>query len=552
LVCGGTDEGSGMACGKTLCNDRKEEIMANREMSIEERLARRLIIGEQLARSSRKTPDKEVLVYGEMRLTYGELNRRVNRLANYLTTSGLGKGDKVGALFFNCNQIIEVYYACAKIGAIAVPLNFRLAPPEMIYILNDSDSRALVFGEAFHEAVEKVREEVPGIRQYICCGEEIPDYALSYNELVGSGDDGEPLVDVEEDDEAFIVYTSGTTGKPKGAVSTHKQQLIGAINSIIAMQVTRYDRFLFIPPLFHQGGVTLGIVYPLMNATMVIPHFLAFDPKAAMELIEGERISGAFLVAAMGNAIFMLPDLDKYDTSAWKTWLSTGGVFPVGLKKRILEQWPGMRIYDFFGMTEMCPLMTFLSPDDLLDKPESVGMEFPFVEMMLVDDDDKEVPIGQVGEGAYRGPTVMKEYYGKPEATEESMKGGWFHGGDLLRKDEGGFYYIVDRKKDMIVTGAENVYPVEVENAILANDKVMECAVIGVADEKWGEIVKAIVVLKPEETMGEDELKDFLSERLAGYKRPRVIEFLEALPRNAMGKVLKTELREKHGKLIRY
>ncbi len=526
--------------------------MADREMGIEEKLARRLIVGEQLARSSRKTPHKEVLIYGDFRLTYEELNRRVNRLANNLKARGLGKGDKVSTLFFNCNQIIEVYYACAKIGAVAVPLNFRLTPPEMKYILDDSDTVTLVFGEAFSAAVEKIRGELGGVKQYICCGKEIPDYATSYDELVDSGDAGEPLVDIEEDDDAFIVYTSGTTGKPKGAVSTHKQQLVGAINSIIAMRITRDDRFLFMPPLFHQGGVTLGIVYPLMNATIIIPGFLAFDPKAAMEIIEAERITGAFMVAAMANAVFMLPDLDKYDTPAWNTWLSTGGVFPVGLKKRILEQWPDMRIYDFFGMTEMVPLMTFLSPNDLLDKPDSVGMEFPFVEMMLVDNSDEEVPVGQVGEAVYRGPTVMKEYYRKPEDTEESMSGGWFHGGDLLRKDEEGFFYIVDRKKDMIVSGAENVYPVEVENAILANDKVLECAVIGVADEKWGEVVKAIVALKPGETMDEKEIKEFLADKLAGYKRPREVEFVEALPRNAMGKVLKTELRDKHGKLIRY
>lgn len=526
--------------------------MAQRQMNMEEKLARRLIIGEQLARSTRKTPDKEALVYGDKRFTYQQLNERVNRLANHLTELGLGKGDKISALFFNCNQIIEIYYACAKIGAIAVPLNFRLTPPEMQYILQDSDSCALLFSEKFTEAVGQIKQELPGLRHYICCGEQVPDFAESYEQMVSSASPEEPLKDVAEDDEAFIVYTSGTTGKPKGAVSTHKQQLVGAINTIIAMQVTRDDRFLFLPPLFHQGGVTLGIVYPLMNATIVIPEFLAFDARAAMKLIETEKITGAFMVAAMGNAIFMLEDLDSYDTASWKTWLSTGGVFPVELKKRILQQWPHMQIYDFFGMTEMCPLMTFLSPDDLLEKPDSVGREFPFVEMKLAGPLDEVVPVGEVGEGAYRGPTVMKEYYKKPEETAESMKNGWFHGGDLLRRDEDGYYYIVDRKKDMIVSGAENVYPAEVEAAILSNSKVLECAVIGVPDEKWGEAVKAIVALRPGETMDENELRDFLSDKLAGYKRPRMVEFVESLPRNAMGKVLKTELREKYGKLIQY
>lgn len=526
--------------------------MEERQMGIEEKLAKRLIIGEQLTRSTRKTPDKEVLVYGDKRFTYRQLNERVNRVANQLTELGLGKGDKVGALFFNCNQIIEIYYACAKIGAIAVPLNFRLTPPEMQYILDDSDSCTLIFSEKFAEAVAQIKPELPKLKHFICCGEQVPDFTKSYEPIAEGGNPEEPLKDISEDDEAFIVYTSGTTGKPKGAVSTHKQQLIGAINTIIAMQVTRDDRFLFLPPLFHQGGVTLGIVYPLMNATIVIPEFIAFDARAAMQIIEKEKITGAFLVAAMGNAIFMLPDLDSYDTSCWKTWLSTGGVFPVGLKKRILQQWPHMQIYDFFGMTEMCPLMTFLSPNDLLEKPESVGREFPFVEMKLTGPDEEEVPVGEVGEGAYRGPTVMKEYYKKPDETAKSMKGGWFHGGDLLRKDGDGYYYIVDRKKDMIVSGSENIYPAEVEAAILSNSKVLECAVIGVPDQKWGETPKAIIALRPGETMEEQELRDFLSDKLAGYKQPRMVEFVDSLPRNAMGKVLKTALREKYGQLIRY
>jgi len=526
--------------------------MAERNMSIEEKLASRLIVGEALARGARKEPNKEVLVYGEKRLTYSEVNSRVNRLANRLIELGVSKGDKVSALFYNCSEIIELYYACAKMGALAVPLNFRFTPPELEYVIDHSDSIALIYGEPFQEAVDTVRDKVDKVEHFICCGDQRPDYALSYNEIVASGDDSEPLVDVLEDDEAFIVYTSGTTGRPKGAVTTHKQQIVGAINTIIGLRVTKDDRFLFIPPLFHQGGVTLGIVYPLMTATMVIPEFLSFDPKAVMELIESERITGAFLVAAMGNALFMLPDLDKYDTSSWTTWISTGGVFPVGIKEKIVEKWPDMRVHDFFGMTEMSPLMTFLGPHDLMEKSASVGKEFPFVEMRLVDDIDNEVAVGEAGEGAYRGPTVMKGYYKNTEAAEESFKNGWFHGGDLLRKDEDGFYYIVDRKKDMIVSGAENVYPVEVENVILTNPKVHECAIIGVPDEKWGEVVKAIIALKPDESMDEGELREYLSDKLAGYKRPRIIEFVEALPRSAMGKVLKTELRKKHGERIQY
>jgi fatty-acyl-CoA synthase len=431
-------------------------------------------------------------------------------------------------------------------------------------VVDNSDSCALIYGEVFSQAVEDIKGDLPKVKHYICCGsdqatqssgvgnKELPEGALSYNQIMNSGEDSEPLVDVEEEDDAFIVYTSGTTGFPKGAVSTHRQQMMGSINAIIALQLTSEDRFLFNPPLFHQGGVTLGICYPLMNATIVIPDYLAFDPTLAMELIEKEKVTGAFFVAAMGNAIMLQPDLDRFDLSSWNMWISTGGIFPVALKEKIFERWPDIRLYDIYGMTEMVPVFCTNGPEGLRRHPDSVGKPVPFMDPRIVEDDDQDVPPGEPGELIVRGLSIMKGYYGNPEATADTNRGGWFHSGDVMSKDEEGYYYIVDRKKDMIVTGAENVYPAEVENAILENPKVLECAVIGVADKKWGEIVKAIVVLKPGESMDEEELKGFLAERLASYKRPRELEFIDALPRNAMGKVLKTELREKHGKLIQY
>ncbi|TEU03027.1 MAG: acyl-CoA synthetase, partial [Dehalococcoidia bacterium] len=271
-----------------------------------------------------------------------------------------------------------------------------------------------------------------------------------------------------------------------------------------------------------------------------------------METIEKERINTILLIPAMTFFLLQLPDLEKYDTSSLRVWATGAAILPTETRKQIMKHFPNVKIFDLFGQTEMSPLVSALRHSESQGRETSVGRALPFIEIRVVDDNDNDVPVGTVGEAIYRGPTVMKEYYKNPEATAEAMRGGWFHSGDLVRRDEEGFIYIVDRKKDMIITGAENIYPAEIEEVLFKHPKILECAVIGVHDEEWGESVKAIVVCKEGESLTAEEVVEFCKEHLASYKKPKSVDFMDSLPRNPAGKVLKTVLREKYGKSVKY
>ncbi len=288
-----------------------------------------------------------------------------------------------------------------------------------------------------------------------------------------------------------------------------------------------------------------------LGATVVLPTEV-FDPVYVMKTIEKERINAVVLVPVMTAFVLMVPDLDKYDTSSLQVWGSSGAILPTETRKQIKNYFPNVKIFDLFGQTEMSALVSGLLPSESEGRETSVGKILPFIEIRVVDENDNDVPADEVGEAIYRSPTVMKEYYKDPKATAEAMRGGWFHGGDLVRKDEQGYIYVVDRKKDMIVSGAENIYPAEIEAVLSRHPKIMESAAIGVFDQDWGESVKAVVVCRPGETLTQEEVIDFCKAHLASFKKPKSVDFMDALPRNAMGKVLKTALRERYGRSIKY
>ena len=277
-----------------------------------------------------------------------------------------------------------------------------------------------------------------------------------------------------------------------------------------------------------------------------------FNPVEVMQLLEREKCDSVLLIPAMANFLLQMPDLDKYDTSSLKAWFSGAAVLPTELRNRFTEAFPQVKIFDCFGQTESNALVSMLRPSDAERKVASVGRAIPFVEIRVVDDQDRDVPVGEVGEAIYRGPTIMREYYNSPEATAAAFRNGWFHSGDAVRRDEEGFIYVVDRKTDMIISGGENIYPAEIEEVLFKHPKILEAAVIGVHDEQWGESVKAIVVTKPGQTLTEEEVIEFCKDRLASYKKPRSVDFIDALPRNPAMKVLKRVLREKYGKAVRY
>jgi len=527
------------------------------KQEIQEALARRLLLGELIARNARKFPDKEAVIFGDTRLTYREFNARINRLAHAFQDMGIGKGDKVAILMFNCNQYLEYYFALAKIGGVAVPLNFRLHPDEIIYITSHADAVAMVVGEQFVDIVRSIQKDLPLVKQYISVTAAPVEGMLHYETLIQKYPDDEPLVLVDEEDPAFIMYTAGTTGRPKGAVLTHQSQVI--MWTLASIQSNSEPgvgngweyRVCSPPPLFHVASFGTCQAWLLIGATMVLPTQV-FDPAEIMEIIEREKIDDILLIPAMANFLLQLPDLDKYDASSLKVWASAGAVLPSQTRKAMLERFPGLMVYDWFGQTETGGLVCGLRPSEGERKVASVGRPLPYIQVRVVDDEDRDVPIGEVGEAIYQGPNIMKEYYKNPEATAQAMRNGWFHSGDLVRQDEEGYIYIVDRKKDMIVSGGENIYPAEVEDVLYRHPKILEAAVIGVYDEQWGEAVKAVVVRKPGETLTEEEVIDFCKQHLASYKKPKSVDFIDALPRNPAMKVLKWVLRERYGKAVRY
>jgi acyl-CoA synthetase (AMP-forming)/AMP-acid ligase II len=527
------------------------------KQEIQATLARRLLLGELMARNARKFPDKEAVVFGETRLTWKEFNARMNRLAHAFSDMGVGRGDKVAFFMFNCNQYLECYYALGKIGAIAVPLNFRLHQEEITYIVNNADAVAMVVGEQLVDTIRGIQKDLPQVKHYISVSSTPVEGMLDYEALIREYPDHEPLVLVDDDDPAFIMYTAGTTGRPKGAVLSHKSQVMMWTAASIQLasepgvgNVWDYRTF-SPPPLFHMASFGFCQAHLLVGATVVLATQV-FNPVEIMETIEREKIDSILLIPAMTNFLLLTPNLDKYDVSSLKVWMSGAAILPTQTRKVMLERFPGLLSYDCFGQTETGALVSMLRPSERERKVASVGRALPFIQIRVVDDQDREVPVGEVGEAVYQGPNLMKEYYKNPEGTAQAFRNGWFHSGDLVRQDEEGYVYVVDRKTDMIISGGENIYPAEVEDVLYRHPKILEAAVIGVYDGQWGEAVKAIVVPRPGETLTEEEVIDFCKEHLASYKKPRSVDFIDTLPRNPAMKVLKTVLREKYGKALRY
>lgn len=537
--------------GKQAVRDRQ---------AIEEALGRRLVLGETIVRNASKSPDKEAIVYGKTRLTYKQFNARVNRLAHALQDIGIKKGTKVAILSYNCNQFLEAYYALGKIGGVAVPLNFRLHPEELVYMINHSDAEAFIVGETFIATVKGMKKDLPQVKHYISITEKPIRGMRHYETWITKYPDDEPLILVDEDDPVFIMYTAGTTGRPKGAVITHKNEVVMWMlggwyaftePNLFNNYSLRDFRILAAPPIFHLAAFGFCQFGFFGGTTVILPEEV-FDPVYIMRTIQEEKVNAILLIPAMANFLLLLPDLDKYDTRSLQIWLSGGAILPTETRRLIQKNFPSVRIIDLFGQTEMSPLVTGLLPSEAKGREVSVGRALPFIEIRVVDDDDNDVAVGMIGEAIYRGPTMMKEYYKDPKATAAAMRGGWFHSGDLVKRDADGYIYVVDRKKDMIISGGENIYPAEIEEVLYKHPKILECAVLGVHDEKWGESIKAVVVCKPGEQLSEQEVIDYCKSHLASYKKPRSVDFVESLPRSALGKVLKRVLREQYGKSVKY
>jgi fatty-acyl-CoA synthase len=510
--------------------------------------SRRLVLGEILARNSRRFTDKPALVFEGRTLTFGELNSRVNRLAGALTRRGVARGDKVAVLMLNRLEVLESFFACHKLGACPVPVNFRLVQSEVKYILTNSDAVGLIVDESLEPLA---REAMAGSSTFILslAGDPAPG-AESYEKALADELDLEPDVVVTEDELAFLMYTSGTTGLPKGAMLTHQNLVANTANWILEIEARQDDVWLSGLPLFHIGGVNGILPFIYLGGTCVITSSTGFDPLDSLKQIERHDVTICYFVPTQWQQICSLPEVASVDTAKLRKALWGASQAPVSTLELLTSTFPSVGIVNAFGQTEMSSNTCFLKAGDAVSKMGSVGKPCVNVEARVVDDAMKDVGVGEIGEIVYRGPTVMKGYYRNEPATQEAFEGGWFHSGDLVRVDEEGFITVVDRKKDMIISGGENIYPAEIELALAGHPGVAEVTVVGVPHPKWVATPIAVVVVVAGDALSEAELIEYAKSKVASYKKPSAVVFVEALPRNAAGKVLRRELRDQFGDLF--
>jgi len=504
-------------------------------------------VGLFLTKRAYLNPSLEAFVdaHSGRRFTFAELNARSNRTANLLTALGVKKGDRVALLLMNGPEFLESFFAIAKIGAVCVPLNWRLVPDELAFILGDAGARVLLFGEEFANGVRDLHgrgSDGTRIEQWVQVGEaaSCPDFALDYDTLHRDASDAEPEPAAQDDDLLYIMYTSGTTGLPKGAVHTHATALWAVLTIAATAELRFKDRYLVALPLFHVGALTpiTGNVY--RGVTSVV--LRAFDPVRTWELIAEERVTILLAVPAMLNFMLQALDRQKHDFSTVRWCMSGAAPVPVTLIESYAEL--GIEIHQVYGLTESCGPACLIGPDEAIAKAGSTGKAFFHTDVRILAEDGREVAPGQPGEIVIRGAHVMKEYWNRPEASAETLRDGWLHSGDVATMDKEGFVYIQDRTKDMIISGGENVYPAEIENVILGHAKVGEVAVIGQPSAKWGESPLAVVV-KADDSLSADEVLEHCQGKLARFKQPTAVEFIDVIPRNPTGKVLKRLLRER-------
>ncbi len=511
-----------------------------------------LNLGEMLKLNAHKYPQTVCLMDAERSFTFPETNRRVCQLANALLSLGLVKGDIISVLLENCLEFAEIYLAAAKTGMVVNPIHFRLVGSEMVEIANHADAKALIVHDEFCPVIEDIRPRLHiDQNRYVVVGQS-RDQFISYESFLDSGKPNEPGIKVKPEETWILLYTSGTTGRPKGVVRSHESYIAFYLINAIDFDFRPHDRVLNVMPLCHVNTTFFTFTFTYIGGSTYVHPARGFDAREVLGIIEKARINFISLIPTHYALILDVPpeQRNRVDVSSIKKLLCSSAPARVEQKKAIMKYFRGVELYEAYGSTE-AGIVTTSFPREQLTKPGSIGRENLGTDFVkLLDENKKPVKRGEIGELYSRGPMMFDGYYKDPEKTSDSFVGEYFSAGDMAYQDSDGYFYLVDRKNNMIITGGENVFPSEIEKIICQHPAVFEAAVIGVPDNKWGEAAKAVVILKKNVSCSEKEIIDFCRDKLAGFKRPKTVDFIdsEEMPRTGSGKILHRVLRERFSK----
>jgi acyl-CoA synthetase (AMP-forming)/AMP-acid ligase II len=501
--------------------------------------------------NAKKFPNTIALKDRSRSFTYPETDRRVNQLAHSLISLGLGKGDKVAALLENSIEIVEIYLATAKAGLVIVPINFRLVGPEVEYIVNNSDAQALIVHDEFTPTVDAIKPNLRnvGLDNYLVVGDRREGYR-EFQDFIRGAPQCEPAVEVKPEDPWILIYTSGTTGKPKGVVRSHESHIAFYLINAADFGFNEHDVCLNIMPLCHINSTFFTFTFTYIGGTAYIHPARSFIAEGILEIIEREKVTFISLIPTHYSLILNVSEESRRrDVSSIRKLLCSSAPVRKDMKLAIMEFFPGVELYEAYGSTE-AGIVTILRPEDQMRKLGSIGFESLGTDLVkILDREGDEVGFGETGELYSRGPMLFDEYYKLPEKTTSSFRGDWFSAGDMARRDEDGFYEIIDRKDNLIITGGEHVYPSEVEKVIGSHPGVFDVAIVGLPHEKWGEAVTAFVVPQdPGALPTGEEIIAFCRDKIASYKRPKEVHFIsrEEMPRTGSGKILHRALRERY------
>jgi len=508
-------------------------------------------LGQQLKMNAKKYPTTVALKDRDRSYTYPETNQRVNRLAHRLLSLGLSKGDKVAVFMENSIEIVEIFLATAKTGLVIVPINFRLVAREVEYIVDNSDAKAFFSDTEFAPIINSVKGSLPKIpaENYVAVGPRCDGFH-EYEAFIADSLDHEPDADVDSRDTWILIYTSGTTGKPKGVVRSHESHIAFYLINGIDFGFNEHDVCMNVMPLCHINSTFFTFTFLYIGASVYIHPARSFQPVEILQIIQQEKISFISLIPTHYNLILNIPEEERqYDVTSVRKLLCSSAPVRKDMKLAIIDFFSGVDLYEGYGSTE-AGIVTVLKPEDQLKKLGSIGQESLGTDFIkILGEDCQETAAGEVGELYSRGPMLFDEYYKLPDKTAGAFQNGWFSAGDMARRDEDGFYQIVDRKDNMIISGGENIYPSEIEEVVGGHECVFDCAVIGIPDDKWGEKVVAVIIPNDteESEISEKMIQDCCREQMAGYKRPKKIVFIkeDEMPRTPTGKILHRKLRDK-------